>query len=270
MSDVTSTALGSIGLNRKRATRLGASMTAILAWRNLTQDRARFAVTLIGIVFAVVLMVVQLGLLYGFATTASSLIDRAGADIWIAAQGVRNVDQTVPIGEANRFKALAVLGVASADKYVVGYGDWRRADGGSESVIVVGFDLDTEAGAPWNVTAGRIQDLREPDAVMIDELYRDTLGVTHLGQTVEISGRRARVVGFTRGIRTFTQSPYVFTSHDNARAFSGLKSTQTSYVLVKLADGADPAAVKTRLEADLSDVDVMQASEFSADRKSVV
>lgn len=243
-------------------------MATLLAWRNLTQDRARFAVTLTGIAFAVVLMAIQLGLLYGFATTASSLIDRAGADIWIAAHGVRNVDQTVPIGDANRFKAKAIDGVAAADKYIVGYADWRRPDGGSESVLMVGFDLNSGAGAPWNVVAGRVDDLWQPDAVMIDELYRDTLGVTRLGQTVEISGRRARVVGFTRGVRTFTQSPYVFTAAKNAQNFARLGDDQISYVLVRLADGADRAAIAQRLEATLRDVDVMSASAFSAATRS--
>jgi putative ABC transport system permease protein len=38
------------------------------------------------------------------------------------------------------------------------------------------------------------------------------LGVTHLGQTVEIRNIRARVMGFTEGIRTFTTSPLIFTS----------------------------------------------------------
>ena len=48
-------------------------------------------------------------------------------------------------------------------------------------------------------------------------------------------GRRARVVGFTRGIRTFTQSPYVFTSLPNARAFVGHPTTTSGYVLLGLS-----------------------------------
>lgn len=238
-------------------------MATQLAWRNLTQERIRFAVTLVGIVFSVVLMSVQSGLLYGFATTASSLIDRAGADIWISAPGVGDVDQTVAIGEGNRFEALEVPGVVAAEKYIVKFADWRRPDGGAPSVLVVGFDLATGIGGPWNLVAGRMEDLRQPDAVVIDELYREKLGVTHLGQMVEINERRARVVGFTHGIRTFTQSPYVFTSFSNAQAFTHLAKDQTSYVLLKLAPGASVASVKTALQSKLHDVEVLAASAFS-------
>ncbi len=48
-----------------------------LAWRNLVHDKVRLLVTVTGVVFAVVLIVVQLGLFLGFATTTSSLIDRS-------------------------------------------------------------------------------------------------------------------------------------------------------------------------------------------------
>ena len=91
---------------------------------------------------------------------------------------------------------------------------------GQESVQVVGFNLDTPLGAPWNIVAGTVQDLKAPDAVFIDELYREKLGVTHLGQVIEIRDHRARVVGFTHGIRTFTTAPYVFTSFKNAQNYS--------------------------------------------------
>ena len=42
------------------------SLVWTLASRNLFQDRLRFAATLIGIVFSVVLVMVQMGLYFGF------------------------------------------------------------------------------------------------------------------------------------------------------------------------------------------------------------
>ncbi len=51
-----------------------------LARRNLFHDKVRLAVTLTGIVFAVVLIVVELGLFVGFTETTSSLVDHSGAE----------------------------------------------------------------------------------------------------------------------------------------------------------------------------------------------
>jgi hypothetical protein len=52
-----------------------------LARRNLFHDKIRLALTLTGITFAVLLVVVELGLFLGFSTTTSSLIDRSRADL---------------------------------------------------------------------------------------------------------------------------------------------------------------------------------------------
>ena len=76
--------------------------------------------------------------------------------------------------------------------------------------------------------------------------------------------RRARVVGFTDGIRTFTQSPYFFTSLRNARSLLGRTDDLITYVLIRLAPGQDPATVIERLSARMRDVDVMTSREFAA------
>jgi len=238
-------------------------MGGVLALRNLVHDRVRLIVTLVGIAFAVVLMNVEIGIFLGFVRTTSSLVDHARADLWVMAQGTRNVDQTVAISERKYYEALAVPGVSRAARLNVEFADWRRPDGGSESVLIVGLKPGNGLLHPWNVVEGDIRSLRYPGTVMIDEFYRQKLGITHLGQTVEIGGHRAQVVGFTRGIRSFTQSPYVFASTRTALDYSRIRPDQTKYVLVKVKPGADIDAVKARLAKALPDVDVKTAAQFS-------
>jgi putative ABC transport system permease protein len=237
--------------------------TSLLAWRNLSHDRARFVVTLVGVLFAVLLMGVELGLLLGFAQTTSGLVDHTPADLWITPAGTTNVDIAGRLDERRRFEALAVPGVASVDMLMMQFAFWRKPDGGTESVSMVGFNLATGQGRPWDLVEGRIEDLQQDDAVIIDRLYAGKLGVTALGQTVEINNRRARVVGFTAGIRTFTQSPYVFTTHRNAQHFTFFRPDQTTYLLVTLARGADAAQVRDALQARLGRVDVWFAGDFA-------
>jgi len=52
-----------------------------LAWQNIVHDRARFSVTVLGVSFAVFLMVFQGSLLAGFLRAASRLIDASDSDI---------------------------------------------------------------------------------------------------------------------------------------------------------------------------------------------
>ena len=239
-------------------------MVWLLAWRNLVTDRVRFVATLVGIAFSVVLMAVQWGLLIGSANTASGLVDHGGADFWIASHGTSNVDQAIPLPARWRFKAMSVPGVVAVEPLITRFVEWQRPDGRSEIVIVVGFDLDGGIGGPWNVVAGSIADLRMPDAIMLDRIYAEKLGVDRIGQTAEIAGIRARIVGFTDGIRAFTQSPYIFTSLKTARRYAHFDDNQTTYLVVRAAPGADRAALLSKLRAALPVTDVWPAGTFSS------
>ena len=93
-------------------------------------------------------------------------------------------------------------------------------------------------------------------------MYRERLGITHLGQVGEINGYRARVVGYTEGIRSFTTSPFVFTSFKSAQSHVRLPQDQTVYVLVTAKQGVDLQELKRNIQARVSDVDVHTTAEF--------
>jgi len=234
-----------------------------LAQRNLFHDKVRLAVTLTGIVFAVVLIVVELGLFVGFTVTTSNLIDNSGADLWVTSKHVPYVEQGVPFSERKVYQVRAVPGVAKAEKLITRWVEWKRSDGRQESVQIVGFNVDESLGRPWNLVQGRVEDLKRPDAIIMDEIYRQKLGVDHAEQLFEINGKRARVVGFTRGIRAFTTSPYVFTTFKRAQEYANVPDDQTTYILVKLAPGVNPEQVRHDVLDRVKDVDVVTNREFS-------
>ena len=178
------------------------------------RDRVRFAVTLTGIAFSTLLMGIQLGMLLNFMHTTSILVDHAGADLWITAHGVRTVDLATPLEERRRFQALKADGVEAAEPYLLGFGFWKRVDGVRETVLLIGINPDATMGKPWDLLDGvNVREaLQSPDGVIVDRLYAEKLSVGSVGQLFEINDHRVRVAGFTSGIRTFTQSPYVFMS----------------------------------------------------------
>ena len=198
----------------------------------------------------------------GFRKGTSDIIDHSQADLWIGAKNVPYVEGGMVFSEQKRYQALATPGVAWVEKYIVQFSAWKAPSGAIEGVMIVGFNPDTGTGGPWNMVEGKREDLDAPDAVVIDRVYQKKLGVTHLGQVVEINGHRARVVGFTQGIRTFTTMPPVFTSFKNALNYSGYKENQTSFLLVKSAE-ADVQALQQKLISRLQDVDVFTTEEFS-------
>ncbi|MFN7922929.1 MAG: ABC transporter permease [Bryobacteraceae bacterium] len=229
---------------------------ANLAYKNLFHDRIRLAVTLSGIVFALVLIIIQFGLFLGFMDTTANIIEHSRADLWVAAPGTPHVNGGTPIPERRRYQILAQPGVAQAEKYLVWFVNWKLPSGATESAQVVGFDVDSGIGGPWNLVAGSVDGLRGQDTVILDELFLGKLGVKGIGDTVEINGRRARVVGLTRGIRSFTTAPWIFTSFKNAQNYAQVREEDTLFFLVKLAPGADPTRTKAAIEANVPWVEV--------------
>lgn len=239
------------------------SGTLLLAWRNLTHERGRFAATLVGVVFSVALMGIQLGLLIGFARTASGLVDSTHADLWVLPYGTANVDISGQLLLRREIEALSLPDVAQADSLLVQFAFWKTPDGRTESVSIVGFDPASRVGAPPGVDEATLRALQIDDGILVERLFMQKLGVERLGQVVEINGHRARVVGFTEGIRSFTQSPYVFTTHARAARYVNYHTSQTTYLLLRLRPGADLEAVRERLHARMPKTDVVTPRTFA-------
>src|ERR1051325_7944434 len=88
------------------------SLALKLASRNLFHDRLRFIATVIGIVFSIVLVTVQLGLYLGFGRMVTTMIDHASGQLWIVPAGTKSFEDPSQLDERTRFQALSVEGVA--------------------------------------------------------------------------------------------------------------------------------------------------------------
>src|SRR5215831_1311133 len=222
-----------------------------LASRNLFHDRLRFVATIVGIIFSIVLVTVQMGLYVGFRRMVTTMIDHSPADLWIMPTGTKCFEDPSLLDDRQRFRALAVNGVAEVAPVVIGYAQWRLPSGTTTPVFVVGSDLQQLGLPPWNLVAGRMEDLSVPGAVAIDQTYFARLGVNSTGESAEIRDQKVQVAAVTKGIRSFTTTPYVFTDVDRARGYTGTSPNKASYLLVRLSPDADVNAVRRELRTSL-------------------
>jgi putative ABC transport system permease protein len=233
-----------------------------LAFRNLFHDRLRLVATVIGIVFSIVLVTVQMGLYLGFGRMVTTMIDHASADLWIMPQGTKCFEDPSLLDDRKRFRVRAIDGVADVTPLVTGFADWRMPSGSSTPVFIVGSDLRSKGLLPWNVVEGRIEGLSVPNTVAVDRSYLDRLGISGLDATAEIRRQRVRVMALTSGIRSFTTTPYIFMSLDRARAYTGVSANEATFILVRLTPGADVESVRRQILEAVSDVEVLTPAEF--------
>jgi putative ABC transport system permease protein len=233
-----------------------------LAARNLFHDRWRFVATLVGIVFAMMLVTVQMGLYLGFGRMVTTMIDHADADLWIMPPGTRCFEDPSVLDEQKRFRALSVNGVAQATAVVIGFAPWKMPTGGTTPVFIIGSRMRDGGLRPWNLVVGSVESLEIPGAIAVDRSYFGRLGIDGLDASAEIRDHKVDVRVLTQGIRSFTTTPYVFVPIDRARAYTGMSPNKATYILVRVTPGADVEIVRNRLKANIADVEILTPGEF--------
>ena len=94
--------------------------------------------SLLGVVFSVVLVNLQGGLLLGMIQKASLLVDYGQADIWVGHRHTTNVDMGTFIPERWIHRIRGIEGVERAEPYIVMFGQMTMPDGQFENVVIVG------------------------------------------------------------------------------------------------------------------------------------
>lgn len=238
-------------------------MILTLAFRNLFHDRVRLAVTLVGILFSIVLVAVQLGLYLGASKMITANIDNANADLWITIYGAKSFeDGGMLLSQRERHQALATPGVKAVIPLIVKFAEWRKPEGGSTRVVVVGSDAEDGGLAPWNLAQGNWQDIKAPESVAVDRTYLSELGINGIGDTAQIANGRVRVRALTEGIRSFTRSPYAYTTLNRARSLFGAPVDATTFYLVQLEPGANAEQVRDDIRSRLDSAEVLTTREF--------
>lgn len=243
-------------------------MAPKIAYRNLFHDRMSLFVTLIGIVFSVVLVAIEVGLYKGSENKIATVLDKAPADLWIVPFGTKSFDDPSLLIGHEKYAALSTPGVLKAEDMIVSFSSWRKPAGGKKSFILVGLDWANGGTRPWNLDEGSIDDFAAPNAVAVDRSYFKDLGIEGgRGSYAEINSQRIKVTAVTKGIRSFTTLPYVFMPITTARKLVGATAQQATYVLVKLQSGANLETVRESLQNRLQGVEVLTHDEFT--RRSI-
>ncbi|HOW70249.1 MAG TPA: ABC transporter permease [Phycisphaerae bacterium] len=238
-----------------------------IARRNLFHDKVKLIMALVGIVFSVALVTLQLGLLIGAMRNASGIIDHAGADVWVMQKSTRNLDLCDVMLDRRYYQAVATPGVAWGERLIVQFTRWKLVDGRQENVEIVGLYPNSRLSLPWEMVAGNRDRIWAMNGVIIDERERVRFGneglPLSLNEQTEILGRAARVVGFCRGVGSFTTSPYVFCDYKRGLDFSGMTQRQTKYVVLKARPGVSPEELRDRVRERLTEAEAYTADEFS-------
>jgi putative ABC transport system permease protein len=217
------------------------------ALATLWYERQRFLPGVLAVGFSAILMALQCGLLLGLFSITSIPIDHTCADVWVGNPDVLSVDLGRPIPDRWRARVAKQPGVERVEDYLQGFMYWGKPTGGMELCLVIGCHLRPDSlGAVRELTPELRSKLAEPGTVVIDESELNRLGIKGVGDIAEITGRRVRVVGIIRGIKSLA-GPFVFCSIETARPLLRLTGDQTTYLLARCRTPEDATSVVQKL-----------------------
>jgi putative ABC transport system permease protein len=231
-----------------------------IALKMLTGDRAKYLGLIFGVTFATLLMSQQLSIFVGIMKrTGSQILDVRDADVWVMDNKVRYIDEVPGMPDTELHRVRGVPGVKWAVRMYKGQVRARLEDGNFRTVVLFGLDDATLVGAPQEMIAGKIGDLRRPDAVIVDKagyeyLWPDEVDSIKtegykLGKVFEMNDHRCVLVGVCKASPPFTTLPVLYTAYSQTTFYVPRERDTMSFVLVKPEDGLDPQEVCRRIEA---------------------
>ena len=247
-------------------------LPARLAWRQLRSDRARLLSALAGVMFACVLVFMQLGFRAALFDSATALLSNMRGELFLMNPLTTASFRPEPIPRVRAHQTLAVPEVAQAVPVYMAQATWRHPVNGSRRAIqLIGFDM--EGGAmQFEGLDPLVPALRQPDTIGFDMRSRPEFGPTaalfnERGPfEVQVGNRMMTVVGLVSIGPSFGADGNIVTSEVNFRRMVRERQpSNTDLVAIRLAPGADVAAVQARLRELLPpDVVVLTHQELVA------
>jgi len=219
----------------------------------LFRDRAKYVMLVGGLTFCSLLMTQQTSVFCGIMLWTTATVRNIDAKIWVFDAKVEQVNEVIPLREIEVTRVRSVPGVEWAVPLYLGIEQARLGDGSFQNVQLTGLDTATFVGRPMEILKGRIEDLRLPDAVIIDQVgvekYRKKGIHIDIGTSFEINDKRAEVVAICHENRSFLAQPYVFTTYDRALQFAKPQRKMLSCILVEPKPGVPPRELAARISA---------------------
>ncbi len=234
-----------------------------LAFKSLLHDKLKFAITVAGVAFAVMLVFVQVGLFLGLMNNASITIEHINADLWVTSKNTPNIDFSHTFSETFVNRVRTVPGVERADNLLVWFAQIALPSGAQEGTELYALEDFNRWNIPWKVEGGNVEDLRRGNYIMMDHAATKRFGAFQVGEYREINGQRMKIIGRTREAVSFTTTPLIFLDYEKAQGLNELLKNRSTYILVKLAPGADRAAVMEEIRRRLPYNDVYTRDEWA-------
>jgi putative ABC transport system permease protein len=205
-----------------------------IAYKLLVNDKGKFAALLVGITFAVFLMVMMTSMFSGILYRSSSTVINIGAKIWVMDPAVNTVANTIPIPDYILDAVRSINGVRYAVPLYSGGALVKLRNGAYQSVTVLGLDDTSLFGRP-ELIEGKIEDIYAENAfIVVKDSEFPKLDNPKIGTEFEINDHRGVITGIAKvATGGLFGIPTLYTTYKRAIQYIPSMRYTISYILLE-------------------------------------
>lgn len=221
-----------------------------LSYKLLVNDKPKFLALVVGIAFAVFLMMLVTSTFYGILTHSSATVINIGAPIWVMDPSVETPADAIGMPDHVLDAVRSMPQVKYAVPLYSGVALVKLPDGTFQSAMVIGLDDTSLVGRP-ELIDGNIDNIyAENGFIAVDDVAFPKLGNPHIGSELELNDHRCVIVGIAKvSTSTLFGQPTLYTTYQRAIHCLPNPRYTTSYVLVQPKSQADIAEIKRQVKA---------------------
>lgn len=236
-----------------------------LALKNLFQDKTKLAISIGGVAFSVLLIIIINGVYQGFNDKMGAYPKSIPADLWVEQKGVGDMYHTLSFLPDNlKLKFLNIDGVEKVDKYL-GRQIMFDLNGRDQTLFIVGIDKEG-ATKPYKMEEGNWQNLKDGQIIIDKVMAKDEK--LKIGDTFDVNGQTLTIGGISSG-GNLISFKYAYVTYDQAKKMFNSEN-KINFYLLGLKSDVDALEVKSNIEEKIPEVEVLTKNEFvDASRKVV-
>ncbi|MEM9213083.1 MAG: ABC transporter permease DevC [Cyanobacteria bacterium P01_F01_bin.150] len=242
-------------------------MKTPLAWLNLVHEKTRLVAAIAGVVFAVLLVFMNLGFMGALSLTASQIYEQMNADIFLYSPKTLEITTSEPFPIERIYQAAGIKGVKRVMPLYVGYVQWKNPETRvNRAMFSYGFNLnDPVFKLPELSDPETLRRLQQPDTVAFDRQSRPEFGPQDIGIQTELDRRSVEIVGQYSLGGGFAADGTVIMSDQNYRRYFDPRPLSTiDFGLIQIEEGVDPQQMVDMLDKILpEDVAVMTQAQLT-------
>ena len=219
-----------------------------IGFKLLVNDKTKFSALLMGITFAVFLMMQMTAMFAGILNRAYSTVTNIGASMWVMDPGVNTPTSAIPMPNYVLDAVRSMDGVSYAVPLFVGGTLAKLNNGIYQSVTVVGLDDSSLFGRP-ELEQGNIKDIYADNTfIVVHDAEFPKLKNPKIGTSFELNDHRATIVGIARvASNGLNGVPTLYTTYNRAIEYLPTTRFTISYILVQPKNVSAVADIKKQV-----------------------